>query len=662
MITFRTSALLALGLWLAVAPAEAQTKRALLIAVGRYAPGTGWGPLSSERDAALMVQALQRQGFAQPKTLRNEDATLRNIRHALAGLLRQAQPGDRLVVHYAGHGQQVLDRNGDERRNARTDSLDEALVPYDAPRKADYARYRGERHLLDDEVGLWMDSLRRKVGPTGQVWLLLDCCHAGTGARAGAVRAVRGGAPPIAPAGFVAPANGDDAAGSAADLLPVGAPTVGAPTAGAPPVATRGPTHAAFVLMAGSLASQVNHEVTDDEGQPCGALTYAVAGALARVRVGDTYQRLFARVTDCLAEKQPDQTPALEGTASALVLGGDVVATSDLLDVVRESGGQLTRTVRLAAGWLTGLLAESRVNFIPAGRSRGDTAAVVARGRVRSAGPLESVVELDRPLSAAAVADLRAYETEKAFGETALRVGLGPDLPGEVAGSLKKTVSETGGLRLVGVPQASHLIRREQAYLLLTETATFRTLDSLPVGHPEAAARLAGRLRDEYLARLVRGFSAEHPALRGTLRLLGPDSTESPAVGYPAFRTGVLLRLRVTNTGSAPCYVTVLDVQPDGVVTPVLPNARRGYDQVYLPPGAHRDFALRLTPPYGTEVYKALFTPAFLDPGPVLLTRGDAPTSHPVLRLLRQGFRGEPPTPVRADALGTATYTFRIVP
>jgi hypothetical protein len=660
MSIFRTNALLALGLWLAVAPAPAQTKRALLIAVGRYAPGTGWGPLSSDRDAALMAQALQRQGFSQPKILSNADATLRGIRSALGGLLRQAQPGDRLVVHYAGHGQQVLDRNGDEQRtarNARTDSLDEALVPYDAPRKADYARYRGERHLLDDEVGLWMDSLRRKVGPTGQVWLLLDCCHAGTGARAGAVRAVRGGAPPIAPAGFVAPADGDDAAGSAADLLPVGAPTAGAPL-----VATRGPAPAAFVLMAGSLASQVNHEVTDDEGQPCGALTYAVAGALARVRAGDTYQRLFDRVTDCLAEKQPDQTPALEGTASALVLGGDVVATPDLLDVVRESGAQLTRTVRLAAGWLTGLLTESRVNFIPAGRSRSDTAAVVARGRVRSAGPLESVVELDRPLSAAAVANLRAYETEKAFGETALRVGLGPGLPAEVAGSLKKTVSETGGLRLVDVPQASHLIRQEQSYLLLTETATFRTLDSLPVGHPEAAARLAGRLRDEYLARLVRGFSAEHPALRGTLRLLGPDSTEPPAMGYSAFRTGVPLRLRVTNTGSVPCYVAVLDVQPDGVVSPVLPNARRGYDQVYLLPGAHRDFALRLTPPYGTEVYKALFTAAFFDPGPVLLTRGDAPTNHPVLALLRQGFRGEPPAPVRADALGTATYAFRIVP
>ncbi len=646
-----------LGLWLglALSPAPAQTKRALLITIARYAPGSGWGQLSSDRDGELMTQTLRRQGITRLAHLRNEAATLAGIRKALDTLLSEARPGDNLILHYAGHGHQVLDRNGDE-----PDGLDEALVPYDAPRRADYARYRGERHLLDDEIGSWVLRLRRKVGPSGQVWLLLDCCHAGTGARAGATRAVRGGAPPIAPADFQFPETRSESE-TAADQ------SVGA-TRGSGPLAP-------FVLMAGALASQLNYEVTDEAGQSHGALTYAVAEAFTRLRAGDSYQRLFNTVTQCLAEKAPHQSPALEGDTAAPVLGGDVVSTPGWFDVVRQTGTNLTRTVRVVAGWLTGLFAESRLGFVPPNHSRGhaegsgpshgrSAAAVVVRGRVTSAGLLESVVELDRPLPASAASALRAYETEKAFGETALLVGLDVSLPDDFLISVKKALAESLDLRLVEAGRASHLIRRENSVLFLTETATFRTLDSLPLAHPDPAGHFANRLHDEYLARLVRGLHLEHPQLRGTLGLLG-DSLRGDAAGYPTFRTGTRLRLRLVNTGSLPCYAAVLDVQPDGVLHTLLPNPDRGYAEVYLRPGEAREISLRLTPPYGAEVYKALFSSHFLDPRSAIQTRGNAPASpsqHPFLGLLRRGFRGEPPAPLPTDGLGTATYAFRIVP
>jgi S1-C subfamily serine protease len=108
-----------------------------------------------------------------------EDAQARptksNILHHLARLAQQVRKGDRVIVHLAGHGSQQPDQSNDE-----LDGLDEIFLP------ADVKGWQGrkgevENSLPDDELGR---SLRAIRDAGAKVWLLMDCCHAGTMVRA----------------------------------------------------------------------------------------------------------------------------------------------------------------------------------------------------------------------------------------------------------------------------------------------------------------------------------------------------------------------------------------------------------------------------------------------------------------------------------------------
>ncbi|MBK9017590.1 MAG: caspase family protein [Saprospiraceae bacterium] len=82
------------------------------------------------------------------------------------------------VFHFSGHGQQVWDINGDE-----LDGYDEAIVPYDSPMRFKAGVYEGTNLIRDEELGNMMAKLRKKLGKTGNVMLILDSCHSGTGTR-----------------------------------------------------------------------------------------------------------------------------------------------------------------------------------------------------------------------------------------------------------------------------------------------------------------------------------------------------------------------------------------------------------------------------------------------------------------------------------------------
>ena len=108
----------------------------------------------------------------------NGQATKAAIRDAFSGLLAVVAPGDVVYVHFSGHGQQVVDTDGDEE-----DGLDEAFVPIDAGRKYVKGVYEGENHILDDELNLWLAELKGAVGRAGRVMFVMDACHSGDSTR-----------------------------------------------------------------------------------------------------------------------------------------------------------------------------------------------------------------------------------------------------------------------------------------------------------------------------------------------------------------------------------------------------------------------------------------------------------------------------------------------
>ncbi len=139
---------------------KGQTSRALLVAIDKYPSESGWNEIHATNDIYLLKPLLIKRNFAPAHVtvLLNEQATKDAIVKALKQLAKDSRHGDYIYIHFSCHGQQMADDNGDE-----TDGLDEALIPYDAPRRYQKGVYVGEKHLRDDELGSLLDDIRKKI-------------------------------------------------------------------------------------------------------------------------------------------------------------------------------------------------------------------------------------------------------------------------------------------------------------------------------------------------------------------------------------------------------------------------------------------------------------------------------------------------------------------
>ena len=164
--------------------AQAQTKRALVIGIGEQVD-SAWNKINGDKDVQYVLEILNDANYEQIITCVNEDATKVGIVSAFQALTESCQPNDIVYIHYSGHGQQMKDISSDE-----TDALDECWIPYDAYRKPNDT-YRGEKHLVDDEVNILLSNIRNKIGAGGKMLVVVDACHSGDATR-GQGETVRG--------------------------------------------------------------------------------------------------------------------------------------------------------------------------------------------------------------------------------------------------------------------------------------------------------------------------------------------------------------------------------------------------------------------------------------------------------------------------------------
>jgi hypothetical protein len=136
-------------------------RHALIIGVGRYAdpsvpplPGTRLDRYS----ATQMAQVMQvPEGNIQ--YLQDDQATGENIRAALKGLNDKVQDGDRVFIHYSGHGTRYED--------PEAGGCVEALLPYDGMSKGT---------ITNKEMAGLLSSITQK---TDKLLVMYDACHSG---------------------------------------------------------------------------------------------------------------------------------------------------------------------------------------------------------------------------------------------------------------------------------------------------------------------------------------------------------------------------------------------------------------------------------------------------------------------------------------------------
>jgi uncharacterized caspase-like protein len=139
-------------------------KKALLIGINQYRlPGADLRGCVNDVHAMTGVLT-EYYGFADKdiKVVTDYEATKQRMQTEITNLLRQAQRGDVLFLHYSGHGSNVPDKNGDE-----ADSRDEILCPTDLD---------WQDPLLDDWLRQMFDTLPAGVNLS----VIMDCCHSGT--------------------------------------------------------------------------------------------------------------------------------------------------------------------------------------------------------------------------------------------------------------------------------------------------------------------------------------------------------------------------------------------------------------------------------------------------------------------------------------------------
>jgi hypothetical protein len=170
-----------------------QQKYALLIGIQNYPqdknPGGSQIVLKGPKNDLVLVQEmLKEKGFTNANILflQDEIATATNVLVEFEKLVKKVKQGDIVYIHYCGHGQQIADCNVDDYPNLKyvsndegDDGYDEAWALYNAPNSW-FEGYDYSEHLVDDQLGYFLNELDKKIGVNGHLVFVSDACHSGT--------------------------------------------------------------------------------------------------------------------------------------------------------------------------------------------------------------------------------------------------------------------------------------------------------------------------------------------------------------------------------------------------------------------------------------------------------------------------------------------------
>ena len=191
IIKFRVIILFAF--FMQVLTLSSQQKYALLIGIQNYPQGQNIGGSHTilegpKNDIVLVQELLQAKGFTNTNVtvLQDEIATALNVLAEFEKLVKKVKQGDIVYIHYCGHGQQIADCNKDDYPNLKyvsydegDDGYDEAWALYNAPNTW-FEGYNYSEHLIDDQLGYFLNEIDKKIGVDGHLVFVSDACHSGT--------------------------------------------------------------------------------------------------------------------------------------------------------------------------------------------------------------------------------------------------------------------------------------------------------------------------------------------------------------------------------------------------------------------------------------------------------------------------------------------------
>ena len=605
-----------------------QTKHALIVAIGNYPDPrkNKWPVINSVNDIPLIKNALiSSQQFNEKNidVLVDSQATKKGIVDALDKMIAAVNKGDVVVIHFSSHGEQVEDDNNDE-----VDGLDEVIVPYGAVFSSDPDKFPeyAPGYLRDDLFGEKVIQLRNKLGKNGDLLVIIDACHSGSGTRGVETAKVRGGNTAMVSNKFKAktdPGNGDVFKEETSIRLSTDAAT--------------------FVVISGAQAKETNYECYDDNNNAVGSLSYSFSKSISSLKGNITYRGLFAMIENIMREKAPQQKPVLEGDGIDRELFAGKYEKQQPYFSIDKSQSK-SNLVVLNAGFVSGITKGSQIHFFPPGTTSTENKRPLNMGKVTTVSSFNSTVKLDSADDDLIKANPWAFISELSYG----------------ANKLKFFVNDIKGMSQLMRDNLKdfQLVEFNPACDIFLDTAG--SLNNWALKYPNSGAIFqdgfdftgndgTGNLKEALKrfdrSRYLKGLAFNEPGLSAKVQLVFLDEQgeidsakllSRTRFGRLELKEDDVVYLKIINNGNKQFYINIVDIQPDGFINPVLPNKNlkdrndnpaplkwedclvKIYDTLFL-----NRMPISIQKPYGEETFKIFLSAAALDLEDILTTKDE---------------------------------------
>ena len=297
--------------------------------------------LPAERIRRLISPNQEDTALLEARAAQEQEPTYANIVNTFKAITESAQPGEQVYIHYSGHGGRATSIYP-----FKQEPNDEGIVPMDIGDTEE------GRYLRDVE----MTTLLKRMTEKGLiVTMILDSCHSGGATRGDAEIRSAGETDTAQRSSQSLVATPEELEQNWLDLTRNRA--IGA--AGLP-------QSREYVLLAACRPNEYAYEYAVNGGtERNGALTYWMIDTLTSVATSGqplTYKLLHDRVNAQIQSKFPQQIPMILGESSRLVFGSETWSTPFTVSVIRvASDTQIT----LNAGQAQGLSKGTRFSIYP---------------------------------------------------------------------------------------------------------------------------------------------------------------------------------------------------------------------------------------------------------------------------------------------------------
>jgi hypothetical protein len=615
----------------AISQQNKPTKHALLFAISDYPESSGWDKLSSTNDIIHLSKALKFIGFAPDhiESIVDSKVTIPGITEAFANLNARIKKGDIVLIHFSGHGRQVeVDTDN------KIDGYDECFVPYNVvsdekinPNDSVQLRTEMAKYLRGHMLGDLLKQTRAKLGSTGDLIVTLDFCYSGSASRG--ANKVRGGKVPLLSKNF------NPAKHQLSDSSQLFRQTL---------IEPQDQDLAPYNVISATRPEELDSETTDENGKGIGPLSYALFQSFKQLNPNITYLSFFARIQSMMNISAQNQHPVLEGNATTRTLFGGKFLQQSTFFEIDEIIAKNKITVK--AGTIAGFGIGAKIMLHTAGTNDPTAKKPISLGTVVSSDNYTATVQLDNPINLKQTYDgwiflkepfykvdpvaLQIVSTQTSNNQNSFTTIEAQKIEASLQSFPSVNLHANPELLLVKGVEKDSLIVASNGYLFSELTSALNNIEELKT-------KLKQYIQHQFLLGVeakTEGISMEVKLVPVINNIADTSLLAGKMVnGIYEFSEGDEVTLSIRNTGKRLSYVSVIDLQPDGIINAILPSNKEGTN---LPDSLRfkannstyvfdpNSFKIRISKPFGTEVFKVFVSEKKINLNDIANSKGES--------------------------------------